>query len=348
VRGADTEGVELRLALELAAASAVLAWLSVSLVTVVGRAGYEHRRRTALPRLSGPRRERRLLRRAGRHRGEAAKWRRIAALRELARERHPRSRQLLALALVDPDRDVAAAAVRAFGDLGDSRAVEALVDALRHGRAPRSRVATQLERLTPRIGPRLVQLLDEPDPGVRFWAATLLSGCPDVGRYELLARTGDPDPNVRAAAVEALGERGESAALQVVRERLEDPAWFVRVHASRALGRLGSPADAPALAAGLRDSRWWVRAAAKDALRDLGPGVAATLLPYLEDADAFARNGAAEVLQDIGFVDALGPGAPERELLERILAAGGEGLREAARRRAVKAEDGGREQAAAG
>ena len=337
--------MELRTALELAAAASVLAWLSVSLVTVVGRVGHDRRRRAA-GRPLGPHRERVLLRRARRHRGEAGKWRRIAALRELARSGHPRSRSLLGLGLLDPDRDVAGAAVRALGDLGDARAAEALIDALRHGWAPRSRVATQLDRLTPGIGPRLVSLLGERDPGVRFWAATLLSGCPGTGTEQLVARARDADPNVRAAAVEALGERGERAALPAVRERLSDPAWFVRVHACRAVGRLGTADDAALVAAHLGDARWWVRAAAKEALRELGPAVSGVLLPYLEHPDGFVRNGAAEVLQDLGFVDALGPGAPERALLERILAAGGEGLREAARRRAGAAADGERERAA--
>lgn len=324
-----------RTAFELVAAAAILLWAGVAVVALAGRLRYERRRRA---RPAGPlsaRRERLLLRRAAsRRRGEAARWRRVAALRELVRAGHPRSKALLRRALRDPDRDVATAAVRALGDQGDEHAATALLDALRRDRAPRSRIATQLDRLTPAIGPRLVPLLDDADPGVRFWAATLLARCPGVGGAELVGRTGDPDANVRAAAVEALGERGERSALPAVRARLGDPAWFVRVHASRAVGKLGGSEEAAAIAPALRDARWWVRAAAKDALRDLGPAVAGALLPYLEDEDAFARNGAAEVLQDIGLVDALGAGAPQRALLERILSAGGEGLREAARRRA--------------
>ncbi len=73
-----------------------------------------------------------------------------------------------------------------------------------------------------------------------------------------------------------------------------------------------------------------MRTAAKDALRGFGIGVAGALMPYLDDADAFVRNGAAEVLQDVGFVDALSLHDANGALLERIFAAGGEGLRDAA------------------
>jgi hypothetical protein len=58
-----------------------------------------------------------------------------------------------------------------------------------------------------------------------------------------------------------------------------------------------------------------------------------SLLAILAHEDPFARNGAAEVLQDIGFVDFLALDNPRSPLLERIYAAGGERFREAAEAR---------------
>ena len=73
-----------------------------------------------------------------------------------------------------------------------------------------------------------------------------------------------------------------------------------------------------------------MRTAAKDALRGLGTEAVPALLSVLTHDDAFARNGAAEVLQDVGFVDFLALDNPSSPLLERIYAAGGERLRHAA------------------
>ena len=56
-------------------------------------------------------------------------------------------------------------------------------------------------------------------------------------------------------------------------------------------------------------------------------------LAVLTHEDPFARNGAAEVLQDIGFVDFLALDNPHSPLLKRIYAAGGERFREAAEAR---------------
>jgi HEAT repeat protein len=320
----------------LALAAAFLMWFSVSCAAVVGRIGYERRRR--LPRreravVAGSAR-RRLLRRAAAHRTEGGKWRRISALRTLARAGDTRSRSLLRRALGDDDDEVVGAAVRSLGEIGKEWAVDELIAVLRAGTHSRSRVATQLDRLTPRIGAQLVGLLFDNDPSVRFWGATLLARCSGLAVEQLVQLTRDPDPNVRAAAVEALGEQGDAGGLAAVRERIRDETWFVRVHACRAVGRLGDLEDASRIARALSDPWWWVRAAAKDALRGLGIGVAGALIPYLDDEDAFVRNGAAEVLQDVGFVDLLSRHGQRGDLLERIFAAGGSGLRDAARLRA--------------
>ena len=69
----------------------------------------------------------------------------------------------------------------------------------------------------------------------------------------------------------------------------------------------------------------------------MGTDAVPSLLSVLGHEDAFARNGAAEVLQDIGFVDFLALDDPKSPLLARIYAAGGERFREAAEARVENA-----------
>lgn len=250
---------------------------------------------------------------------------------------HPACRTLLPEALADGDVEVAGAAVRSLGDVGAPWAVEELVAALRRGIYYRSRVAAQLERLAPAPGVLLAPLLDDNDPGVRFWAATLLAPYPTLATPALVARVSDVDANVRAAAVETLAGRRGRRPLAAALRLLDDPEWFVRVHAARAVGRLGAPSDVARVVPLLGDDRWWVRSAAKDALRTLGLGAAEVLRQTLDDGDAFARNGAAEVLQDVGYVDALIASGRDRALLDQIFAAGGERMRRLALSRAADA-----------
>ena len=321
--------------LALACACLGTLWLLLAALTLVNRAAYDRWRRVGRRRLPtrGSSRERRLLRRAAVHRTGVGRWRRIATLQALVEGGHPKAPALLRRALADPDLEVVAGTVKALGDVGAEWAAEQLVRALREERYSRSRVAAQLERFAPGIGHLLVPLLSDREAPVRFWGATLLARYPGLAVGRLSACTRDEDANVRAAAVEALGGSGDADALPAALALLDDPAWFVRAHACRAVGALGSGEVAPRVAALLADDWWWVRAAAKDALRGLGASAVPALVSLLDHDDRFARNSAAEVLQDVGFVDALAARDPEAPLLERIYWAGGKRFREAAARR---------------
>ena len=333
----DHRGVDalvLRVAI-LVLALAFPAWIALSLAVVVGRMRYDRRTRERQGHELGEREAARLIRRAGaRPRTEWRRSRRVSALARLARAHHAAAPQLLHRALIDSDSKVATAAIRSLGGLGDGWSIDILILALRNESAPRSRIAAELERLAPEPGPRLVPLLRDASPEVRFWAATLLGPYPELGQENLITLTWDPDSNVRAAAIETLGNRGGDAVGAAVLARLDDSAWFVRVHAARAAGHVLGVAAAPSISRLLADERWWVRSAAKDAFRGLGSDAVGALLPMLTHPDPFARNGAAEVLQDIGFVDRLTLEQPDSPLLERIYEAGGEGLRRAAEHRA--------------
>lgn len=327
------DALVLRVALVVLAV-ALAAWVALSLAVLLGRLRYDRARRKLTAPLSD-RAAQRLVRRArGRPRSEWGRWRRVRALQRLAQAHHPAVPNLIRPVLDDSDPMIAAAAIRTLGDIGDDWATDLLLDALRRGHGQHSRIAAELERLAPAPGARLLALLRDWNPSVRFWGATLLRPYPELGEATLIELTWDSDPNVRAAAVETLGTRSGTAVGSALVARLDDSEWFVRVHAARAAGHVVGVDAAPTITRLLADERWWVRTAAKDALRGMGAEAVPSLLSILAHDDPFARNGAAEVLQDIGFVDFLALDNPRSPLLERIYEAGGERYRVAAEARA--------------
>ncbi len=266
-------------------------------------------------------------------------WRRrnrIAALRILTLAGSEVALTLLDEALRDRDRVVVDAAVAALGMIRNESAAHLLVDALRARLYSPSRIATQLDRFSKPISDLLIPLLRHPIPIVRFWGATLLAryrGNPKVNAALVLLRD-DPHPSVRKAVVETMGRVGGFLSAETAAALLDDPVWFVRAHAARALGNLNRLDYANKVTPLLADSEWWVRTAAKEALEAMGPGITEDLLPSLTSDDAFARNGAAEVLQALGVLDGLiaetvrtATNQTERvDLIGQILAAGGPDL----------------------
>lgn len=274
----------------------------------------------------------RFLRAASAHRGGRGRWRRIAALRILCAGGHPDAPPLLRSALLSGDPDLVGAAVSLLGDQRSPAAAEQLIQALRERLHPPSRVAARLDRFPLLVPDLILPLVRDPDPAVRFWGATLLArygARPDVAPA-LAGLVTDDDASVRKAAVESLGAVGGGEADTTALRLLEDPVWFVRAHAARALGDLERADLAPRVLPLLADPQWWVRAAVKDALQAMGPAVAPAVAGVLGHPDRFARNGAAEVLQNLGVLDELAgraargeASAEDQALLERAGAAGG-------------------------
>jgi HEAT repeat protein len=269
---------------------------------------------------------------AASHASGRDKWRRITSLRILTRLEHPAAMDLLASAVDDTDVDVAACGLALLGRSSDPRAVDLLVGALASPRLSPSRVAVYIDQSPQHLGTRLTTLLSHANPVVRQWAATLLARYPDEPVEPQLAElTRDPDPRVRKAAVQTLGRIGGEDAGDHAIQLLGDPAAYVRAHAVRALGELGRIDQADRVSSLLGDGDWWVRLAARESREMMGPEVWPLLVRSREHSDKFVRNGAAEVMQNLGVLDSLimleaatdNPAGTKVAMLQRIAAAGG-------------------------
>jgi HEAT repeat protein len=273
-----------------------------------------------------------LVRDGSAHVSPRERWRRLTALRILSRFDHPHTINLLARAVADRDAEVSANALALLGRSTDPRAIDLLVEALRSTRHQASRVAVYLDQSPQEIGPRLASLLDDDSAVVRQWAATLLARYPDQSvEPRLIELTDDPDARVRKAAIQTLGQIGGLDAGTAAIQLLSDDVPYVRAHAARALGQLGRNDEADRVATLLGDGDWWVRLAARESLEMMGPEVWPVLVRCLDHRDRFVRNGAAEVVQNLGVLDSLimmeaatdNPGSAKIAMLRRIASAGG-------------------------
>lgn len=189
--------------------------------------------------------------------GHHRAWRRAVAAAALGDMGSATAVPALLASLDDDDRDVRIAAARTLGRLGDTRAVEPLVEALARHRLPRDIAAYALLQIGRGALPRLGLLATADDAGVR--------------------RT----------AIDLVGLLGDAADAEAIIERLRDTAAEVRAGAARALGRLGAERGTAALRGALDDRVPFVRAAAATALGVIGDGPSVERLLVLARTDSF-------------------------------------------------------------
>jgi HEAT repeat protein len=156
----------------------------------------------------------------------------------------------------------------------------------------------------------------------------------------------DESAPVRKVALEALAGVKPSAAIPIAVVGMGDPVGYVRSRAIRTLARLGTHARrspvrheiARHIVSMLADDEWEVRLAAKESLTSMGPEIWREVAAGLDSEDRFARNSAAEVLQNLGLLDRLiddvgrgvEPSAEVVGVLDRAFREGGPGLVDAA------------------
>ena len=291
-------------------------------LVVVGRAWYDRRHRENVGPLGE--RARRLVRRATREtRTDWGRWRRVAAL-QLARTGPSscdasspaagghRSRS----AVRRRGREVARRRRRRVGDRAPARVASARARA-------RSRVASQLERLAPAPGPKLLPLLRDPEPRGPLLGSD--AARPYPGDRRVGPRRADPGRRRERAA----RPRSRRWATAEVQAQPEPPSCCSRTPSGSCASTLparpagqraqqsGPGAHAPPRPPTLVGTHGGEGRTARSGTRgDRGAAARADL------TDEFARNGAAEILQDIGFVDHLVLEAPGSPLLAADLCGG--------------------------
>jgi hypothetical protein len=260
-----------------------------------------------------------------------SRWKRIAALRLLALARPADALPMLDAAAHDTDEEVVAAAVATLGSVREPRAADLLVEVLLANRFAPSRVATFLDRFPIDVPDSLRPLLAGTTPTTRYWGAVLARRYRNVPWLEqaLIRLSADLAPIVRKGAIQSLAILGCSAGVPVAVRALTDPISYVRAHAARALGVLQAAAHANEVTALLADREWWVRQAAKEALVRMGDDAEQAVIACLSHPDRFARNTAAEILQNTGAFERmltreLIPGTPAVPETLRLLRRAGE------------------------
>ena len=208
--------------------------------------------------------------------------------------------------LNDSTAHVRAAAATALGSLGSApqAAVSALVVSVVDSDASvRESAVSALGRMGPDAQaavPVLISALRDSEANVRGSAGYALSRVSGSALSTLTKVLKDAALEIRISAAHVIGDMGAAAvaAGPDLGEVLKDPEPEVRAAASEALWRIG-PAVVPTLLEALRDPEVETRNAAIDALWKIGPAAVPSLIEVLTDHQADVRKSAADALSKV-------------------------------------------------
>ena len=233
------------------------------------------------------------------------KSRRSDAARRLGRICDSKAVPQLKELLWDSKEEVREAALYALGRIGTREALEAMLEALDRGdRWTQEKVAEAVEEAGDESRHLLVELLGDDNPVRRTFAVEVMGRAGGAGETSYLEEAlADEEVDVRARAADSLGKLRHHSSRAALLKALEDPDWQVRSQAVKALGRIGDEEDAPRLVEALRDREWWVRNNAVAALREMGEAGEGPLVEALWDEDRFARETAAQALEESSMVE---------------------------------------------
>jgi HEAT repeat protein len=151
------------------------------------------------------------------------------------------------------------------------------------------------------------QLVTDNNTRVRYAAVSQLAtiGSTDLPESLIILRdrlVNDPEPDVQAAAADAIGALKLTDAFDDLQHLYETtPEWLVQFSIVAALGELGDPRGLKLLETALKNETVLVQTAAIGSIGELGdPNGVASILPFMTNADWQIRYQLARALRNLG------------------------------------------------
>lgn len=241
---------------------------------------------------------------------ELGRFEKVLALNILGHFGQPPSMSWIIDLCLSNDLEVAEAAQRSLGKIGNPAVISTLTELIhRESQSPPKGAVASLVLLGGKFHDQVLAtvkpMLEESSPGLRITGAEVMCGIARKTDLEEVTRlVGDEDPEVRVAAIRSLGRVGGEEAVEKLRVALTDESSKVRGEAARALGNRDTPEARRALKVALRDGDPWVVRESLIALGQSGaanPEVVDSILSFINHANGAVALEAVRTLNRLGW-----------------------------------------------
>ncbi|MDO8488501.1 MAG: HEAT repeat domain-containing protein [Candidatus Omnitrophota bacterium] len=231
------------------------------------------------------------------------KWRRVEAILTLGYAQIDSSVNTLKKTINDLDTDISYFSIIALGQIKNIPSAKILLDFIRKCPFYRYRILSLLESFPSEIAGEVIGLANNIDYEVRSWAVKLIGKLKTLQYSDKIEEfTKDKSAQVRACAVDCLGEFGSKDSAAVIIKCLTDDSWMVRASSIKALFKVLGKNGLPEIMSRINDGSLSVIESVKALIAeniDL-------CLPYVEKFlygnDEIARRVSVESLEASGYI----------------------------------------------
>lgn len=243
------------------------------------------------------------------------KWWRIEAILSLGYAQSGSSLHVLKKTINAKDDDVSYFSIIALAQMPNISSARILLHSLKRHKLYRYKILSILKRFPNEIAEEAVALTGDPDPEIRAWAIELISGLKSKQYIKTIEQmVSDKSENVRAAACDCLGEFGSKEAKPLLIKCLRDDFWLVRAHTAIALSKILGADSIPEVIGLINDPSLSVVDSLKSIMIEHVDAAAIYLEKFLHSEDDIAKRTAIEVMDTSGYI---------AKLLKDILSEGG-------------------------
>jgi len=227
-------------------------------------------------------------------------WKRAEAAHHLGHMLIRRSHDILSKALDDSSTEVRLEATWALGHMGFVEDLPKIVKSMSYFfKIAALRMDAFIFEMGKPALPVLLDLCKDPDFEVQLLAIHLVGEFKDSKALSmLLPLLQAKNLECKLAACKALGTLGDEAGLKELIPTLKDEAWQMRAQVAKQFGRCHYKQAIPTMMKGMEDQAWWVRYNTGEAFFLMGEVGLTALKETLQSQDRYARDMAAQWLDE--------------------------------------------------
>lgn len=233
-------------------------------------------------------------------------WKRIEAIYILSLLSPDTALEILKKTIKNKNTNIRYFSLLALGAIKNKESATLLLENLNNPVFGCHKIISLLENFPDDIAEEVIKKTSDPDPVVRAGCVQLLNQFTKKQYFEKIKElTYDVSSEVRAAACECLGGYNNLEAREPLLKCLNDNAWLVKIQAARSLDKLFDKEYLNEISQLLKTEEWFLKETVKDIMLRHFNDALPQIEQFMHSEDETIRRDCVEILENANYITAI-------------------------------------------